>query len=143
MKKKSRNKNSKVPTNNSLPLFELSVDDLSKIVDMAKSSDKTNEFLVKACRLINAFDEAHKDFKPNESTMKSENIVQDAVSKLCKLTAAYDKASTRPDLDEEQMYEYAFKDVMDKKQYQEIINDIKQEMLKSGYYRRNDSKNRQ
>ncbi len=143
MKKKNRSKNNEGSKNNSLPLFELSVDDLSKIVDLAKSSNKTNEFLVKACRLINAFDEAHKDFKPNESTMKSENIVQDAVSKLCKLTAAYDKARARPDLDEDQMYEFAFKDVMDKKQYQVSIDETKQEMLKSGYYRRNDPKSRQ
>lgn len=32
---------------------------------------------------------------------------------------------------------------MDKKQYLEMVNETKQEMLKSAYYGRNDPKNRQ
>lgn len=115
----------------------MTYDEYKKHENKAREQNKTDEIKLKSMGI--------ECVKPTlkESTSQKESLVQEAVSKLIKLTAAGEKAKKRPDLNADQLYEYAFKDVMDKKNYQELFDETKQEMLKSGYYRRNDPKNRQ
>lgn len=136
-------KANKMPSLKGQELYEyvfkdcMTYDEYKKHENKAREQNQIDEIKLKSMGI--------ESIKPTlkESTAKKENLVQEAMSKLIKLTAAGEKAKKRPDLDGDQLYEYAFKDVMDKKDYQEVFNETKQEMLKSGYYRRSDPKNRQ
>lgn len=63
--------------------------------------------------------------------MKNSDELADLIKgRLDALFGAIEKAKKRPDLSYEEWYEYAFKDVVTKEQYQKILKETDEKMMK-------------